>query len=210
VHRLPTTGPETWSITLAGCPNLIGMNEHGLFWGTTNIKTNDARIGVGYMDVLHRASRCQDREVAIALIADAPRCGAHTYWLADSSGATELECSATRHERRDCTDVPLVQTNHCLAPCIAELAAEPVSSSSARRLRRATDALAHGPVSIDDIRRLFADRSDGVDSISRLPEDGTDTTTNACIIARPQRRELLCCRGPADRGQWRHLRFQGS
>jgi hypothetical protein len=39
VHRQPSNGPETWSVTCAGCPTLVGMNAHGVAVGTTNIKT---------------------------------------------------------------------------------------------------------------------------------------------------------------------------
>jgi hypothetical protein len=53
------------------------------------------------------------------------------------------------------------------------------------------------------------DRSDGVDSINRYTEDAQGTTTNACVIAVPARRELWACRGPADRGEWRQLTFGG-
>jgi hypothetical protein len=52
------------------------------------------------------------------------------------------------------------------------------------------------------------DRSDGVDSINRYTEDEQGTTTNACIIAVPERLELWACRGPADRGQWVQLPFE--
>jgi hypothetical protein len=51
------------------------------------------------------------------------------------------------------------------------------------------------------------DRSDGVDSINRYTEDDQGTTTNACVIAVPARRELWACRGPADRGAWVQLAF---
>ena len=58
------------------------------------------------------------------------------------------------------------------------------------------------------IEALFADRSDGVDSINRYTEDAQGTTTNACFIARPSTREIRACRGPADRGEWQTLAFE--
>ena len=40
-----------------------GINEQGLSVGTTNIKTDDSRIGVGYLSILHRAiRRCRRSE----------------------------------------------------------------------------------------------------------------------------------------------------
>ena len=55
VHRIPDIGPETWSVTIAGAPTLIGMNVHGVWTGTTNIKVQGGRPGIGYMSLLHRA-----------------------------------------------------------------------------------------------------------------------------------------------------------
>jgi hypothetical protein len=62
---------------------------------------------------------------------------------------------------------------------------------------------------VTTLQNLMRDRSDGVDSINRYTEDEQGTTTNACLIAVPARLELWACRGPADRGEWRQLRFGG-
>jgi hypothetical protein len=74
-------------------------------------------------------------------------------------------------------------------------------------LSRALEVSSLGNLDVAAIRRLFADRSDGVDSINRRPEDAQGTTTNACIVCVPQERKLWVCRGPADRGRWCELRF---
>src|SRR5690606_11141422 len=47
IHRKPSDGPETFSVTCVGCHSLMGMNEHGLAVGTTNIKTFGSHEGVG-------------------------------------------------------------------------------------------------------------------------------------------------------------------
>ena len=57
------------------------------------------------------------------------------------------------------------------------------------------------------MQALFADRSDGVDSISRLAEDAQGTTTNSVVVCIPQKREIWACRGPADQGHWQQLAF---
>ena len=54
---------------------------------------------------------------------------------------------------------------------------------------------------------VFSDRSDGVHSINRYPEDKQGTTTNSVVITSPQRGELYACRGSADRGQWVTFKF---
>lgn len=215
VHRRPSDGPETWSVTCAGCLSLVGMNEWGLSVGTTNIKVRSTRVGVGYMTLLHRALRERSRQAACDALLAAPRAAAHTYWMADADGALEIEATALDAVVRQLDNSPenlagegpLVRANHCLAPSIAALQGEPTTSSSRARQRRAEKLLLEGPHDLETLRRLLADRSDGVDSINRYPEDEQGTTTNSCVLAWPAERRLWACRGPADRGAWVELSF---
>lgn len=201
LRRRPADSPATVSVTCAGCPNLMGLNAAGLAFGTTNLKVHGVRPGVPYLSLLHRMSRCRDRAEAAALLSAAPRAAAHSYWLADPSGIEDWECTADAAVRRG-GDGPLCRTNHCLEPAHAVREDEPPTASSQARLRCARAALAAGPVGIGELRRLFADRSLGADSVNRWPEDATGTATNACMIAEPAERRLHACRGPADRGAW--------
>ncbi|RYZ07964.1 MAG: hypothetical protein EOO73_09695 [Myxococcales bacterium] len=208
VHRRPKNGPETWSVTVAGALSLTGMSALGVAVGTTNIKTRRSRVGVGYLSLLHRAIRAGSAAEAREWVTSAPRAAAHTYWLADSAGATELECDpATVVERRADTQ-PLARTNHCLADELRAAEGEAPSPSSQKRLSRAQAALASAPQDVASLQELMRDRSDGVDSINRYTEDAQGTTTNACLIAIPATRQLWACRGPADRGEWRELKFE--
>jgi hypothetical protein len=84
---------------------------------------------------------------------------------------------------------------------------EAPTASSQKRLARAERWLRGGPQDVPSLQALMRDRSDGVDSINRYAEDEQGTTTNACVIAVPARRELWACRGPADRGKWTQLPF---
>jgi hypothetical protein len=206
VHRRPSSGPQTWSITCTGCPSLVGMNSHGVAVGTTNIKTRGSRVGIPYLSLLHKAIRSHDRTQALQTIIDAPRAAAHTYWAADADGVDDVECTATSHVLRR-GDGPLTRTNHCQDAGHARAEGEAASSSSKARLARTTSWLAQGGQDVASLKRLFADRSNGVDSINRFPEDQQGTSTNACLIAIPARRELHACRGPSDRGAWVVLPF---
>lgn len=208
VHRRPSLGPETWAVTCAGALSLVGMNAHGVAVGTTNIKTRRSRVGVGYLGLLHRAIRARTSAEAAALIRTAPRAAAHTYWLADPDLATELECDPEQVIERRLEQQPLCRTNHCLADSMRELEGEQPSLSSQKRLAQAQRGLDAGPHDVASLRQLMQDRSDGVDSINRYTEDEQGTTTNACLIAVPARRELWACRGPADRGEWVRLEFK--
>ncbi len=207
VHRLPAAAPETWSITCAGCPSLIGMNQHGLSVGTTNLKTRGARVGVPYLSLLHRALACRTAAEAGRVFAAAPRAAAHSFWAADEHGAEDWECTATSAVRR-VAEQPLVRTNHCLVAAHREREGEEPSTSSRARLARLDAFAAAGGHDEAGVRALFSSRADGVDSINRYPEDAQGTSTNACVIAVPAARRLRACRGPADRGRWTTLPFE--
>ena len=210
VRRCPAEGPETWSVTTAGCPTLIGINESGLYVGTTNLKMRGVKVGVPYLSLLHAAARCASRQEAADLIDGAPRVAAHSFWLADEHGATELECSSDTSVRREMASEPLIQTNHCLDARHQERESEPPSSSSLHRLRRTQALMLHGPHEVGTIQVMFQDRMDGVNSINRYPEDEQIAATNACAIGLPSERTLYACRGPADQGDWHALRVGAS
>jgi len=207
VHRRPTAGPETWSVTCAGALSLTGMSELGVAVGTTNIKTKRSRVGVGYLSLLHRALQARSAADARELVGRAPRAAAHTYWLADALGATELECDPETVIERRADPQPLARTNHCLSDVMRGAEGEAPTASSQKRLARAETQLRSGAQSVATLQALMRDRTDGVDSINRYTEDAQGTTTNACVIAVPARRELWACRGPADRGEWLQLKF---
>lgn len=210
VQRRPSDGPETWSVTCVGCLSLVGMNSLGLSVGTTNIKVADTQPGVGYLSLLHRALNSTSFDEARATLLNAPRAAAHTYWVADGERASEFECSARRVAERALLAGPLTRTNHCISGELRDLQAEETHPSSAQRLRRLGSELASGSQDVASIRRLFADRSDGLLSINRYLEDETGTSTNACIVCVPERREFWACRGPSDRGVWQRLEFRAN
>lgn len=211
IHRLPDQGPETWSVTCTGCLSLVGMNHLGLAVGTTNIKTHGSRVGVGYMGVLHRMVNSQTFSEAAGACITAPRAAAHTYWLANAEQQIEWETTAWSAVERTALDGLLLRTNHCLVEDHARQEGEPASASSKARLQRMQERLGGAKtIELADLRALFADRSDGVDSLNRLPEDDQGTATNSVVLAIPALRELWACRGPADRGDWQRLAFERS
>ncbi|MGC4088464.1 MAG: C45 family autoproteolytic acyltransferase/hydrolase [Polyangiaceae bacterium] len=208
VHRKPTQGPETWSVTCVGALSLMGMNEHGVSVGTTNIKTRASRVGVGYLSILHRALNQRSFTDAAQVVRNAPRAAAHTYWLASAEQAILFETDPDLVVERALLDDALVQTNHCQGRELAGREGEAQSASSRARLLRAERVLATTDHDLDSVRALFADRADGVDSINRYAEDAQGTTTNACLVCCPATRDVLACRGPADRGEWQKLEFE--
>ena len=208
VHRLPDDGLQTWSVSVCGCPSLVGMNALGVTIGTTNVKTWGARPGVGYMNILHRMLQQHTAEEAIRVAETAPRSGAHIYWACDDHSGIEIEATPSETTRRDLQRGPISRTNHCLVDANSAIEWEKPSASSLSRLRYLEDVTAAGKVDVDGLIAMFADRSDGIDSVCRYEEDDQGTATDACMVAIPARRYLLACRGPADRGAWVQLHFE--
>jgi len=209
VHRRPAEGPATWSLTCVGCLTLVGMNAQGVAVGTTNIKTYGSRPGLGYLGVLHGAVRADRAELAEKLVEGAPLAGAHTYTIADRERLVELEASPNGVFRRDAGRAPLARTNHVLAPEHVRVQGERPNESSRARLEKAEAVLGGGGLDREGLLALFADRSAGVHSINRYPEDGQGTATNGVFVASPRERTAWACRGPADRGRWVTLGFDG-
>lgn len=207
VKRTPIDGPQTWSVTCAGCLSLVGINAYGVAVGTTNVKTWGSRPGVGYLALLHRALHAPDARTATEWISQAPRAGAHTYWLVDGKQQFALETSPDRIRHREAADAALCQTNHCLLPEHVARQGEAPSDSSHARYARLEAVSARGGHTVESLKALFADRSDGILSINRYAEDEQGTATNSVFIAEPAARRAFACRGPADRGRWVELAF---
>lgn len=205
VHRQPQEGPETRSITTVGCLSLMGMSETGVTIGTTNLRTRDARRGVPYLSLIHRALRCDRAEEAAELIRNAPRAAAHGYLIADADEfAVILECTATRAEARWLRSGFDVQTNHCQSAALAELEADTPRASSEARLARMQALLGRtAHVDSDLLAGFLGDRKGGSLAINRDDIDGI--STNAAFVARPGAFEFQACRGAPDKSEWLHF-----
>lgn len=207
LHRIPDTGPETWTVTCAGCQTMMGMNAHGVAVGTTNLKTRGARVGIPYLSVLHRALAQPTLAAASAVIEHAPVAGAHSYWVGDGEEAVEWERTPQNAFRRTTADGSLARANHCLFATNIALETDLSESTHARMDRAQALAAASDRHTTETLKALFADRGDGRLSINRFAEDQSGATTNAVVICNPADREFWACRGPADRGTWHLLPF---
>jgi isopenicillin-N N-acyltransferase-like protein len=207
IHRKPTTNHlESWSLTLTGCLTLIGMNSEGIAVGNTNLKTKDARIGLQYLSVLHRALRSRNFDEAVESISTAPRSAAHYYYLADRHGqAMGLECSARKAIPLPLKNGVLIHCNHALHKEIAELEVSEAGSSTCFRQTRLAELIQNAAptVSVENLKEMLSDHAGGADAICRHVENGEDVATNACVIMSPQTGEFHACRGQGHWGQWR-------
>ncbi|MEM1133099.1 MAG: C45 family peptidase [Pseudomonadota bacterium] len=208
LHRMPDEGPETWTVTCAGCQTLMGMNQHGVTVGTTNLKTKGAKVGIPYLSLLHLALKQETLEAASRIVEQAPVAGSHSYWIGDKDRAVEWERTPQKATFRTTDNGAFVRSNHCLDA--ENIALESgLSESTHDRYARMQKLLAQSDAhTVQSLSMLFADRSDGRLSINRFEEDNSGATTNAVIACNPADLEFLACRGPADQGDWTRLEFE--
>lgn len=208
LHRLPDHGLETWTVTCAGCMTLVGMNEQGISVGTTNLKTWRSRVGVGYLSVLHKAVSQPSFALASKVCENAPVAGAHSYWIGGVEGGVEWERSPDEAFMRDTANGPIGRANHCLFESHQVREWVKPTPSSAARFATVSELITRPEnQSLQGLKSVFADRSEGVHSINRYPEDDQGTTTNSVVISDPTNGVLHACRGSADRGEWVSLSF---
>ncbi|PRQ09537.1 C45 family autoproteolytic acyltransferase/hydolase [Enhygromyxa salina] len=207
VHRRPAHGPQTWTLTTDGCLSLIGLNEAGIAVGTTNIRTTDARPGVTYLSMIHRALAAATLEDAALAISSAPRAGAHFYFVADAAGrGLALECTPTHVDATPVTSGAYVHTNHCLVPAHQAIESDTPSTSSHARQRR-LEALIQadrGRADLDSAKRWLADRESEQLGISRGGFDGI--SSNGAVVMEPQSGTIHVCHGPPNEAAWIDLR----
>jgi isopenicillin-N N-acyltransferase-like protein len=195
VHRIPDEGPETWSVTTVGCLSLMGMNEHGLAFGTTNLRTTDARPGVPYLNVIHRALREKSVSAAVGVVRDAPRAAAHTFLIADQDEGCVVECTAKNSVVSDLVDGVIVQTNHCQVSDHQKIESTSPNESSYARFARAGEL-----VRAEDLRDVLSDTENGELAISRHDFDGV--STNAAVVMTPVTGVISIIHGPPDENSW--------
>lgn len=203
VVRRPEGAPATVTLTTDGCLSLIGMNEHGLCVGTTNIRTTDARPGVNYLSIIHRALAQRTFEDAVLAIEAAPRAGAHFYYVAAADRAVTLECSARVAHRRDLTSGVAVHANHCLLPENQKIEGNAPNPSTLHRQRRMEELGATRPLTLDRLAGFFADTDGGVNAICRDDYDGLNT--NGAVVMAPAVREIRLVHGVPSRNPWHSL-----
>ena len=193
VRRRPSDGPRTLSLTTAGCLSLIGMNEHGVALGNTNLVPTDARPGVFYLALIHEALRQQDLAGAVAAITRGPRMSGHYYHLGDGTDEfAGLETTGTRHARVGLQDGRYVHTNHYLTEeLLGSAPMVPPSASSAARQRRCSELVAKLPsgVTVTELSQIMGDH-EGVNCICRHIEPGAEWASLAAAAMAPATRQM--------------------
>ena len=209
VHRKPSEGPQTWTLTTAGCLSLIGLNEAGIAIGTTNIRTKDARPGVTYLSMIHKALAATTLADAAAAVTEAQRAGAHFYFIADAHGrALALECSPGQVDRVEVGEQAYVHTNHCLVPAHQAIESDTPSTSSHHRHDRLEVLIAadveRNSVGLDAAKTWLADRANGENAICRVGFNGI--SSNGAVLMEPETGTIVAGHGPPHTTTWIELR----
>jgi len=200
-HRIPDDGPESLTLTAAGCLTLIGVNAAGIAVGNNNLRPTDARPGVIYLALLHQALRQTAWCDAVAAIIRTPRASGHNYILAHESGArSNLETTGTRYEECSVTTPWYVHSNHYLSPELQLLEDPTVQrGSTEHRLTRLTDRMeaATEPFTPDSLRELLADHAGGEELGICRHGQGEQARSCAFAVVDPKTRTLHAASGPA-------------
>ncbi len=205
LHRRPLAGPESWTVTTAGCLSLMGMNSAGIAIGTSNLRTLDARPGVPYLSLIHRALACRSHDAAVAAITAGPRAGAHAYYVVDGEGrASAIECTALQARVIPVETGVHVHTNHCQIAAHAQIEGDVPRASSEARQRRMSELLrgagSQGSLTLTELKSFLADSAGGELAICRDDFDGV--STNAAIVMAPASASAHACHGLPSTAEW--------
>ncbi len=207
VHRQPDGQPETWTLTTVGCLSLIGMNEHGIAVGTTNVRTHDAKQGVTYLSIIHKILDQRTFDDAVSAVRSADRAGAHYYYLASAEGRVAgMETTARSFDIHEVQDGIYVHTNHCLVPQHAEIEADTPHASSHARQGRMEELLegGRGKLDMEALEGFMGDRANGENAILR--DDYNGISSNGAVVMSPEDGLIHACHGLPGTVPWVDLK----
>lgn len=202
--RHPDSAPPTWCLTTTGCLSLIGMNEAGICVGTTNLRTKDAKPGVCYLSIIHKALSCRSFDDAVDCVTSADRAGGHYYYIVDRQRrAAAIECAATKLRKWEIERGSFVHTNHCLDPEIRALEGDTPAASSCARQSRLEEIFAStkpGDFDVERAKGALADKENAENAICRYDFNGI--STNGAVLMSPELPGIWVCHGQPDKGVW--------
>jgi isopenicillin-N N-acyltransferase-like protein len=201
VRRTPESGPATLSMTTAGCLSLVGVNSAGIAVGNNNLRPIDARPGVMYLAMIHRALSQSTLGGAVNAITQAHRCSGHNYYLAGSEGEiVDIETTAGQFEVIQPAGAVYAHTNHYLADRLRAFE-QPgaVSESSTWRLTRMLHVLSEqaGQITPASMMQAMSDtQGTGACRIWRNDPADAFPTCGAAVLSPQQRRMWVAAGEP--------------
>lgn len=137
---LLSAGEKLLTLTLAGCPAMMGVSAAGVALFMNDLRPNDARVGVTWPYVVRRALEAQSLDAARRVVEEAPLSSGHNYLVCDASRAFNIERTATGSVTREVGE-PFAHTNHYTEEALVGKAFKPPEpgSSTVQRLERARE-----------------------------------------------------------------------
>lgn len=202
VIRHPKGKPSSYNLTVTGGLSLIGLNSHGVAIGTNNIKSTDSRLGVHYLNLIHKAMHLKSCSDVVNMIQNSPRSGAHYFLVGDKTGdSAGLECTATKTAIRKTNSEIVTHCNHILDEELAKLEAENMGDSTCARQKRVDELVKDKKLCFTSIKKILSDHENGELSICRH-SDMNGISTNASIIIEPENGKIHACRSHPHLGEW--------
>ncbi|MCM8530228.1 MAG: C45 family peptidase [Lentisphaeraceae bacterium] len=202
IIRHPNDKPSSYNLTVAGGLSLIGLNSHGVAIGTNNIKSTDSRLGVHYLNLIHKAMDLGTCHEVVSMIQSTQRSGAHYFLIGDKDGnSAGVECTATKTAIRKAKDGIVTHCNHILDEELAKLEAENMGDSTCARQKRVDELIQDKKLCFDSIKEILSDHENGELSICRH-SDMNGISTNASIIIEPEDGKIHACRSHPHIGEW--------
>lgn len=194
--RSPKLAPATLTLTTTGCLALIGLNEHGIAVGNTNLTPHDARDGIMYLATLHTALAQTSFEAAVQTVTEAPRMSGHYFYVGGPEGQfTGIETTALRHAHLapDAIGV-FAHANHYVTPdMIGHVSQDSPSENSVTREARMWELLRG--VAQRELDSLWAVFPDHEAPLCRHTTEETGACTCAAVLMSPGERLIRMCKG---------------
>jgi isopenicillin-N N-acyltransferase like protein len=199
VKRKPDSGPATIAMTTAGCLSLVGINSAGVAVGNNNLRPIDARPGVMYLAMIHKALSQSSLAGAVNAITGADRCSGHNYYLAGPNGEiVDIEATAAESEVIQPAGATYAHTNHYLTDRLRRFERpDAVTASSTWRLTRMLHVLAEqaGQITPAGMMQAMSDSAgEGACRICRIDPADLGPTCGAAVLI-PQERRMWVVQG---------------
>lgn len=214
VKKKPVNGPEMMYLTTMGAIALIGLNNHGLAVGTTNLMANDCDHGVNYLFTIQKALMESSYDAMISSITTTKRMSGHSFLCASKESSNLIEASAKSYFNYTQDHYPLVKTNH-YAENMRQyeiFIPEARRRNSLYRYGRMTSLLVEkAKWSLEGLWGVLSDttRSSAGAAICNQDYVGQygEFATVATVLLVPEQQEMWVCRGGAESGKLDILRL---
>lgn len=188
-HKIPDGDPSFYSYTLVLGLSYMGLNEHGIAIGTTNLATTDTGFGLIFPVLIQKVLHEETIGEAIKLLRELPKASSHYFYLADSSANTYgVEVSKNHFTAINVIDDVFVHTNHFISSDFESVSIDYSSSSAHRCDRMATLLSSTSNCDVHTIINLLSNHDDG---ICRHPGLQETSETSGVILFYPKDKMMV-------------------